>query len=264
MSFETSLETVEIEATHDGRVARVTVNRPDALNALNRQVLEDLHLAATRISETEIDAVVLTGAGRAFVAGADIKAMIDYSPDEAQKFSKLGHRAMSAIAGLPMPVVAAVNGFALGGGLELALSADLLIASTRAKLGLPEVGLSVIPGWGGTQRLGRLIGWHHAKHLVFTGKIIGAEDAREIGLVLDVYEQDGFLDQIDEFVGSIISNGPLALRAAKIAMREGADATLAEGLAIEEESFGRLFGSNDQKEGMQAFIEKREPDFTRS
>lgn len=264
MSYEKTLETVEITPTLDGKVARVTVSRPDALNALNRQVLEDLHTAAETLSHEEIDCVILTGAGRAFVAGADIKAMIDYGADEAQSFSELGHRTMSAIAALPMPVIAAVNGFALGGGLELALACDMLFASEKAKLGLPEVGLSVIPGWGGTQRLGRLIGWHQARHLIYTGKTISAHDARSIGLVLDVFEHDGFLDRVEAVAAKIISNGPLALRSAKIAMREGADASLAEGLAIEQESFGQLFGSNDQREGMTAFLEKREAKFTRS
>ena len=258
-----SYETLLLER-RDG-VATITVNRPDALNALNPTVLHDIAAAATElVGDDTLDVVIVTGAGRAFVAGADIKAMIDYSTEEAEEFSELGHRAFDAIAALPVPVIGAVNGFALGGGLELALACDLLYGSSKAKLGLPEVSLSVIPGWGGTQRLGRLIGWHKARELVFTGQHIGADEAQRVGLLLDVFEPDELIGKVNEIADKIASNGPLAVRAAKRAMREGSSAGLSSAMAAERSAFGGLFGSADQREGMTAFVERREANFTRS
>lgn len=259
----TEYKTIKVEVVEN--IARLTVNRPEALNALNRTVLEEIRDAATTLAKNDkLDAVIVTGEGRAFVAGADIKAMLGFSAEEAEAFSRLGHEAFDAVAAIPCPVIAAVNGFALGGGLELALACDLLYASEKAKLGVPEVGLSVIPGWGGTQRLGRLIGWHHAKELVFTGKMVRAEEAKAMGLVLDVFPLDEFQASIDRVVASIVKNGPLALRAAKAAMQAGADSTLAAGCEKEKAAFGGLFGTADQKEGMTAFVEGRAATFTRS
>ena len=256
-------ETLLVER-RDG-IATVTVNRPDALNALNAQVLEDLTAIADALRADEtLDAVIITGAGRAFVAGADIKAMLSYSADEAEAFSAKGHAAFDAISALPVPVLAAVNGFALGGGLELALACDLIYGSTKARLGLPEVALSVIPGWGGTQRLGRLIGWHRARELVLTGKQIKADEAKACGLLLDVFEPEALLEQVESIAAAIAANGPLAVRAAKQAMARGADLSLHEGKKEERSAFGGLFGTNDQREGMQAFVERRKAAFTRT
>lgn len=255
-------ETLKYEVK-DG-VARLTINRPDSLNALNRQVHEELIEVAKLASNDEsIDVLVLGGEGRAFVAGADIKAMLEYSPEEAKQFSELGHQAMDAIAALPFPTIAAIHGFALGGGLELALTCDLLYASDKAVLGLPEVALSVIPGWGGTQRLGRRIGWHHARELIFTGRKIKAAQAKEIGLVLDVYPIDEFASKIDERVAEIRANGPLALRAAKSAIFKGEAVNLEQAMVFEQEAFGALFGTHDQVEGMTALLERRSPEFER-
>lgn len=258
----TDFETVLLE--RDGGVATITANRPDQLNALNPQLLRDLKSAADELAGADdLDVVIVTGAGRAFIAGADIKAMVDYSSEEAEEFSSLGHAAFNAISQIPVPVIAAVNGFALGGGLEVALSCDLIYCGEKAKLGLPEVSLSVIPGWGGTQRLGRLIGWHAARELVYTGKQIRADEAKRIGLALDVFPQDEFLSKVREIAEQIASNGPLALRAAKRAMMCGADTDLMKGMEIEQHEFAGLFGTDDQREGMTAFIERREADFTR-
>jgi len=257
-----NFETIRYEANNG--VARLTVNRPDALNALNRTVHEELYAAAEIASKDDsLDVLVLTGEGRAFVAGADIKAMLSYSNEEAREFSELGHKAMDAIAALPFPTIAAINGFALGGGLELALSCDLLYASEKAVLGLPEVSLSVIPGWGGTQRLGRLIGWHRARELTFTGRKVKAQEAKELGLVLEVFSAEGFADRINEVVAQIRANGPLALRAAKQAISNGAQLPLHQAMKAEQQAFGSLFGTHDQREGMTAMLERREPNFQR-
>lgn len=248
----------------EGGVATVTINRPDALNALNEAVANDLVAVSRELTEdSSLDAVIVTGAGRAFVAGADIKAMRSFDEQRAASFAELGHRAMNAIAAIPVPVIAAINGFALGGGLELALACDLRYASTKAVLGLPEVGLSVIPGWGGTQRLGRVVGWHKARELIYTGRKVSATEAREIGLVLDVFEPDALMERVLEVTAEIAKNGPLAVRAAKRALDYGSAARLEEGLAFEREVFGDLFGTQDQVEGMTAFVERRAAEFTR-
>lgn len=250
------------EATNG--VGRLTVRRPEALNALNQTLLSEiLDVATTAASDDSLDVFVITGDGRAFVAGADIKAMVNFSSEEALAFGQLGHDAFDAVAALPCPTVAAINGFALGGGLELALACDLLYASNKAVLGLPEVGLSVIPGWGGTQRLGRLIGWHAARELVFTAKKIKPDEAKALGLVLDVFPIEEFSDRIDAIIANIQRNGPRALRAAKRAMSAGFNANLAQGITVEKQSFSSLFGTDDQREGMTAFIEGRQASFTR-
>lgn len=259
MSYETLL------LDRRDRVATITVNRPDALNALNRTVLEDLAAVAAELAvDDSLDVVILTGAGRAFVAGADIKAMIDYSADEAAAFSALGHKAFDAIAALPTPVIGAINGFALGGGLELALACDLLYGSTHARMGLPEVSLSVIPGWGGTQRLGRVVGWHKARELVLTGKHIKSDEALACGLLLDVFEPDALIEQVNAIADAISKNGPLAVRAAKRAMAAGSSFGLRDAMEAESRAFGGLFGTADQREGMTAFVERRPATFTRS
>lgn len=261
-----SLPTYEyVEVERQDSIVILKANRPDALNALNPTLLTNIRDAVTMLTEdATIDVLVITGNGRAFVAGADIKSMVDYTSEQAKEYGQLGHQAFNAVANFPAPTIAAVNGFALGGGLELALSCDLIYASTKAKFGIPEVGLGVIPGWGGTQRLARLTSNHVARELLFTGKMITSSDALRIGLALAVFEQDEFLDDVLDIAKEIASKGPLALRAAKRAFSQGIEKTLQEGLEIESTEFANLFGTNDQKEGMTAFIEKRTPNFSRT
>lgn len=240
----------------------VAVNRPDQLNALNPEVLADLKAAADALKgRDDLRVVILTGEGRAFVAGADIKSMAGFAPEEARAFAEAGHAAMDAIAALDVPVIAAINGFALGGGLELALSADLLYASEKAKLGLPEVTLGIVPGFGGTQRLGRVIGWHAARDLVFSGRTIGAEEALRLGLVCQVLPQENFLGQVVEIAQTIASRGPVAVRVAKRVMREGSEQPLAQANATERGAFVELWETHDRKEGMAAFVDKRAAGF---
>ncbi|AWV91346.1 enoyl-CoA hydratase/isomerase family protein [Bradymonas sediminis] len=244
------------------QIAVLTVNRPDQLNAINRQVIDDLSEVVDKLKDRDdIRALVLTGAGRAFVAGADIKEMTEFGVEVATAFSQKGHDAMGALATLPFPVIAAVNGFALGGGLELAMACDFIYASSKARLGLPEVTLGVIPGFGGTQRLGRIVGFNTARELLFTGRVIKADEALKIGLAADVFEADEFMEKVFERVAKIAANGALAVRSARQVMRLGAETTLEEGNALEVKAFGELFGTADRKEGMEAFVAKRAPNF---
>lgn len=252
---------VEIVEKGDG-IVLLRINRPEALNALNEQVLRAIHDNASKLSSRDdLSAVVVTGTGRAFVAGADIKAMLSMSSDEASNFAELGHAAMNAVAALPVPVLAAINGFALGGGLELALSCDLLYASTKARLGLPEVGLGLIPGFGGTQRLGRLIGYHAARELVFTGNLIKADEALRIGLVLKTFEPEELEEGVLQIARQIASRGPRAVRCAKRVMEQGRPLNVAQALELEARSFQELFDGEEPFEGMRAHLEKREPAF---
>ena len=247
-------------STEEG-VATLTVSRPDALNALNEEVLRDLEAALTELQSMKLRALILTGEGRAFVAGADIKAMQAMTEAQALTFGELGHRVMMGIQHLPYPTIAAVNGFALGGGLELALSCDLIYLSEKAKVGLPEVGLGIIPGFGGTQRLGRCIGWHHARRLVFTGDTIGADEALRIGLALEVFPAEGFLEAVTAVAHRIASQGPAAVSRAKSVMREGSERSLEDANRLEVESFAGLWNTADRAEGMAAFLERREASF---
>ncbi len=249
-------------AQGDDGIATITITRPKQLNALNSEVLRELSNAAMTLAEDDtLRAVIVTGAGRAFVAGADIAAMKEMSADQAKSFGNLGHQAMNAIEQLPVPTFAAVNGFALGGGLELALSCDLIYLSDAAKVGLPEVGLGIIPGFGGTQRLGRRIGWQQARRLVFTGDTISADEALRIGLAVDVLPADNFLDEVRNVAQTIAQKGPLAVRRAKQVMRRGADLAIGDALKAEVAAFSGLWDTDDRTEGMTAFIDKRSPDF---
>ena len=240
-------------------VATLTLNRPKALNALNAQAVRELGEAVAQVAQTpSVRALILTGAGeKAFVAGADIGEMAQYTPQQALAFAMAGHRALGALEALAVPTIAAINGFALGGGCELALACDLLYASENAKLGLPEVSLSVIPGFGGTQRLTRLLGRARAMELIFTGDMIDARKAKELGLVLDVLPQDGLLAHCREVGQKIASRGPLAVAQAKRVIHQGMDLPLVSANELERQAFAALFGSLDQREGMQAFVEKR-------
>ena len=257
----TEYETILVE--RDETVAIVKINRPKAMNALNSKVLLELYAAFKEIEEDkEVLAVVLTGEGeKAFVAGADIAEMADLDPSGGREFAVKGHTALGLIEKFPRPVIAAVNGFALGGGTEVAMACDIRLASEKAKFGQPEVGLGIIPGFGGTQRLMRLVGEGMAKELIFRGNIIKADEALRIGLVQHVYPPEELMPKAVEMAKEISTKGPLAVSTAKSLMNEGLDLGLTDGLSREVESFRQLFGSHDQKEGMKAFLEKRPPDF---
>lgn len=249
--------------TRDGHLATLTFNRPDKLNALNARLVHELTDAIERLASGD-DAprvVILTGAGKAFVAGADIAAMSTMNAHEAYRFSEAGHRLGHRLETAPFPVIAAVNGFALGGGCELMLACDLAYAADTAKLGQPEVNLGVIPGFGGTQRLSRRVGVARARELIFTGDIIDAETARRIGLVNEVFPAAELLARVHEIALKIASKGPLAVAAAKRVVLRGADLELSSANELEAQAFGVLFGSSDQKEGMSAFLEKRKATF---
>ncbi len=253
----TQLETVLIEAV--GPVATILVNRPKVLNALNAQVLEELATAFAEVqAQAEVRAVVLTGAGdRAFVAGADIAAMASMSTPEAHRLAEKGHKLGDLIAAMPQPIIAAVNGFALGGGLELALACDIIYASKNAKLGQPEVNIGVMPGFGGTQRLIRRVGPGRAARMIFGGDPIGAEEALRIGLVDELCEPATLLDEARALCQKIAGRAPLAISHAKQALRATYEVPLAEGNRLEQRLFSELFATTDQKEGMSAFLAKR-------
>lgn len=252
-----SYETVSYE--REGAIGILTLNRPKALNALNRQLLIELRHQLEEIErDSTLRALIVTGAGpKSFVAGADIAEMKDMGPEEAVKFVHIGQNVMRTFEKLTIPVIAAVNGFALGGGCELALSCDIVLASENAKFGQPEVNLGVIPGFGGTQRLARKVGPMMAKYLILSAEIISAQEALRIGLVARVYPQPELLDQAKALANQIASKGPLAVKEAKSVIDHGLDHTLDEGLELEARAFVRGFSHGEQKEGMTAFIEKR-------
>ncbi|BDR68167.1 short-chain-enoyl-CoA hydratase [Clostridium tetani] len=242
----------------DGKIAVLTINRPDALNALNSELLKELDYAIDYLAEDdEVLAVVLTGAGKAFVAGADIGEMKDLTVSEGRKFGVLGNRVFRKLETLEKPVIAAVNGFALGGGCEISMACDIRIASEKAKFGQPEVGLGITPGFGGTQRLPRLVGPAVAKELIYTADIIGAEEALRIGLVNKIVEKDELLDKAKEMANKIANNAPIAIKLCKSAINRGVQCDIDTGIAFEAEVFGECFSTEDQKEGMTAFLEKR-------
>lgn len=247
----------------DGVVTWVTINRPKALNAFNTEVLRCLREVVAQIrKDNGTKVVIITGAGeKAFVAGADITEVQKFSPLDAKEFSELAQGTLDDIANLPQPVIAAINGFALGGGCELALACDLRIAADTAKLGLPEVAIGVFPGAGGTQRLSRLIGSARAKHLIFTGEAISAAESEHIGLVNKVVPRDDLVNEVMALATRISAQGPLAVRLAKEAINRGAGMELGEAQALEAGLFALVFSSPEQKEGMSAFIEKRKPSF---
>jgi enoyl-CoA hydratase len=245
-------------------VAVVTINRPAALNALNKDVLEELAAAFTELESNEnVACVILTGSGsKAFVAGADIAAMQALDAVSAEHFARLGHSVFNAIENFPKPVIAAVNGFALGGGCELAMACDIRIAAENARFGQPEVNLGVIPGFGGTLRLARLVGKGRAKELIFTGDMVDAQEAHRIGLANKVVAAEELLAKARSMATKIASKGPVAVRFAKESIDSGLEMDLDRGGRFEASLFGLCFATTDQKEGMQAFLEKRPAKFT--
>jgi enoyl-CoA hydratase len=253
MDYENLLWRVE-----DG-VAVVTVNRPKALNALDSATLAELGRAFDAAGQDRsVRALVVTGAGeKAFVAGADIARMSSMSVSEARRFAEEGHRTFARLEALPIPTLAAVNGFALGGGCELAMACDLVYASEKARFGQPEVNLGIIPGFAGTQRLSRRVGPMRAREIIFTGEMIDAARAKEIGLALEVLPPDQLLGHVVAQARKIAARGPLAVAAAKRLVGEGADLPLAAACQLEQQAFALLFATDDAREGMRAFLEKR-------
>jgi enoyl-CoA hydratase len=247
---------------HDG-IATITINRPKALNALNRDTLTELdYLIAQLGADRQIKVVVLTGAGeKSFVAGADISYMQSFSAGQAREFGQLGHKVMNGLETMMQPVIAAINGFALGGGCELALACDIRYAAENAKFGQPEVNLGVIPGFGGTQRLPRIVGAGLASELLFSGEIIDAAEALRIGLVNKVLPADKLLGETYRLAGTIASRGPGAVRMCKEAIKNGLECDLRRACSYEADLFALCFSTKEQKEGMQAFLEKRNADF---
>jgi enoyl-CoA hydratase len=244
-------------------VATITLNRPEALNAFTKDVVEEiLHALEDVKTDEAVRVVVLTGAGeKAFSAGADIKTMVGMTALKAREMSFMGERLCVGLENLEKPVIAAINGYALGGGLEVAMSCDLRIASENAKMGQTEINIGLIPGWGGTQRLTRLVGMTKAKEMVFTGRIIDAKTAEQIGIVNMVVPADKFRETVSQFAKDLASKAPVALKVAKALINKGSDIGLESALALEREGFGVVGSSEDLKEGVSAFAEKRKPVF---
>ncbi|HBC29797.1 MAG TPA: crotonase [Clostridiales bacterium] len=246
----------------NGNIAIVTINRPNALNALNSETLKELDIVVdTLANDDEILAVILTGAGKAFVAGADITEMKDLNAVQGRKFGILGNKVFRKLETLEKPVIAAVNGFALGGGCEISMACDIRIASKKAKFGQPESGLGITPGFGGTQRLSRLVGMGMAKQLIYTAEMINADEALRIGLVNKVVEPEKLMDEAKEMAKKIANNAPIAVKLCKSAINKGMQCDIDTAIAYESEAFGECFATEDQKEGMTAFIEKRKANF---
>lgn len=243
-------------------IGYVTINRPKALNALNMDVLADLYAAFTEIeADKAVKAVIVTGEGKAFVAGADIAQMSQLNALEGREMMIMGHKVMNLIEAVEKPVIAAVNGFALGGGCELAMACDIRIASEKAKFAQPEVGLGIIPGFGGTQRLARLVGKGMAKYMIMTAEMISAAEAYRIGLVEKVAAPEELMDEAVKVAKTIASKAPIAIATAKTAINNGYDMDMKSASKFEIETFTAAFGSDDKTEGMAAFLEKRAPEF---
>ncbi len=244
-------------------IATLTINRPQALNAMTRELLEELGTAFSRLQDDPtVRVILLTGSGeKAFVAGADIAAMAGLSPLEARELALLGQRTLAAIEACPLPVIAVVNGFALGGGCELAMACDMRLAADTARLGQPEINLGIIPGFAGSQRLPRLVGKGRALELLLSGEMIGAAEAWRIGLVNRVLPAAELMVEARRLAALLAGKGRTALRLCKAAVQGGLEMDLNRGSAYEAELFGLCFADPDQREGMQAFLEKRPPRF---
>lgn len=249
-----------VELNCEGAVGVITINRPEALNALNPQVLSELKAAFESVDQNSVRCVVLTGAGeKSFVAGADIGSMSTMTKAEGEAFGKLGNDIFLMIENFPLPVIAAVNGFALGGGCELAMSCDIRLCSDNGMFGQPEVGLGITPGFGGTQRLARLVGMGMAKQLLYTARNIDATEALRIGLVNAIHPQAELMDAAKKMAATIAKNAPIAVRACKKAVNEGMQVSIDKAVVIEEKLFGDCFETHDQVEGMACFLSKEKP-----
>jgi len=246
----------------ENKVVVVTISRPEALNALNIETLKELEHVIDEIAvDDEIYVVILTGSGRAFVAGADVRELKDFDGMAARKFSHLGSKIFRKLETLEKPVIAAVNGFALGGGCELSMACDIRIASSKAKFAQPEVTLGVTPGFGGTQRLARLVGTGMSKQLIFTGDMIDAEEALRIGLVNKIVQPEKLIEEVKLLAKRIADNAPIAVKLCKMAINRGMQMDIDTALNCESEVFGECFSTEDQKNGMTGFIEKTEKCF---
>ena len=242
----------------EGQIGIITINRPKALNALNSTVLEELDKTLDAVDLQTVRCLILTGAGeKSFVAGADIGEMSTLTKAEGEAFGKKGNDVFRKLETFPIPVIAAVNGFALGGGCEISMSCDIRICSENAVFGQPEVGLGITPGFGGTQRLARLVGPGMAKQLIYAAKNIKADEALRIGLVNAVYPLEELMDAAEKLAATIAKNAPIAVRACKKAINEGLQVDMDRAIVMEEKLFGSCFETADQKEGMGAFLEKR-------
>ena len=242
-----------------GGLGIIKINRPKALNALNSATLDELLAAAGELAgNPDVKVVIVTGQGdKAFAAGADIQEMQPMNPMQGMAFSQKGHKAMSFLQEMSKPVIAAVNGYALGGGFELALACDIIYAAEKARVGFPEVTLGILPGFGGTQRTARLTGVAKAKELIFSGKAISAKEAYEMGILNKVTPDGELMEAVESLAASIMSAGPIGVGLAKASINKSASVDVDSGLDFEAEAFGLCFGTEDQKEGMAAFLEKR-------
>jgi Enoyl-CoA hydratase/carnithine racemase len=250
-----------LKIEHNDGITVMKVSAPKSLNALNSTILKEMSdFIANLDAETRV--LIITGDGeKSFVAGADISEMAHLNEPQGFEFGRLGAQVFRRIETLPIPVIAAVNGFALGGGCELAMSCDIRIASSKAKFGQPEVGLGIIPGFSGTYRLPKLIGQGYAKEMIYTGKVIRADEALRIGLVNAVYEPEELMDKAMEMAQMMLKNAPVAIRLAKQSINEGYDLDADGAIGLENKLFGQCFATKDQKEGMDAFLNKRKADF---
>ena len=247
--------------TQSNGIGQITINRPQALNALNRSVLADMVKELKRASLTDIRCLIITGeGGKAFIAGSDIGEISIFDSDEAKAYSDFGNRVMRLIEKFPVPVIAAVQGYALGSGFEVALACDMIIACEDANFAFPELSLGITPGFGGMQRLAKVVGFSWAKNIIFTARHVNAQEALQIGLVTAVYPKEVFVAKTIETAALIANNAPLAIKAAKAALYNGFAKNQREAAQIESESFVSCFGSKDQRMAMRAFLEKKEPD----
>lgn len=253
-------KTLHIEKTDN--IVILTIDRPEALNALNTAVITELEQAVTELEQDgSLGAVIITGAGRSFVAGADIGEQRPLDLEGGRRWGQRGSALLRRIEKLPVPTIAAVNGFALGGGCELAMACDIILASEKAKFGQPEVGLGITPGFSGTQRLSRRVGAARAKELIFSGRMIKAEEACAIGLVSEVFAPEALMEGALAMARSFTKNAPIAVRYAKACIDRGLQMDIDDGIAVENELFAMCFATEDQKEGMTAFMEKRSASF---
>ena len=252
----------KIKYTLSDAIGFLTINRPESLNALNTDLLNELKNIIKNLHQKKPRALIIQGAGeKAFVAGADIKEMQSFNANDAQAFAQKGQEVFSLIESLPFPVIAAVDGFALGGGLELALACDIIVMSDRSTIGLPELSLGLIPAFGGTQRLLRAVGLYKAKEMIFSGRLYSAKSAKEMGLVSYIINPNQMMSEVKKLAEDIKQKGPLAAASIKSLVHQAENTTLQHRLSTEAKEFGNLFHSNEPQEGMKAFIEKRKPWF---